>query len=188
MEISIGQMIPQFNTEIFTDIYDNETDFLNDYKNNGIPALLKDESIKTLFYLLYARYGNSPIANKDINQFKYKLFSIIYQYGPTWEKRLEIQSQIRGLTLEDAAEGSRSIYNHAYNPENGPSTQDTEELDFVNDQNVSKNKKAPLEAAMGLWDMLRVDVSETFLKEFTKLFLRVVRPQRTYIYTTIEED
>lgn len=92
------------------------------------------------------------------------------------------------MTIEDAAMGARSIYNHAFNPSNGPSTQDTEELDYVNDQNVSKYTKAPVDAAMGLWDMLRVDVSEVFLKQFQKLFLRVVRPQHTYIFTTTEED
>ena len=187
LEIQAGQMIPQYNTILFTNVYNNVDDFLNDYKNNGIPALLTDSSIQTLFYLLYARYGNNPIANQDVNQFKYKLFSIIYQYGPTWEKRLEIQAELRGLTLDQAAEGARQIYNHAYNPETAPSTQDTEELNFVNDQNVSKSKKAPVQAAMELWDMLRVDVSETFLKEFRKLFLKVVRPQRTYIYTELED-
>lgn len=183
-----GQMLPEFENKYFTQLYDSAETFIEDYKNCGIPALLKDDSLKTLFYLLYARYGNSPIANSDENQFKYKMFSIIFQYGPTWEKRLEIQTELRGLTIAQAAEGSRSIYNHAYNPGTAPSTQDADELNYINDQNVSKFTKAPTQAAMDLWDMLRVDVSEVFLNKFQKLFLRVVQPQNTYIYTTEVEE
>ena len=183
-----GQAIPQYENKYFTQVYETFEEFLDDYKTCGIPTIISEASLETLFYLLYARYGNSPIANSDENQFKYKVFSIIFQYGPTWEKRLEIQAQLRGLTIEQAAEGARSIYNHAFNPENAPSTQDTEELNYVNDQNVSKYTKAPIEAAMNLWDMLRVDVSEIFLKQFQKLFYKVVRPAYYENYTTVEED
>ena len=183
-----GQMIPQYENKYFTQFYDNPELFIEDYKTCGLPILLKDDSLTTLFYLLYARYGNSPIANSDEHQFKYKMFSIIFQYGPTWEKRLEIQAELRGLTLADAAVGAKSIYNHAFNPGTTPSTQDTVELDYVNDQNVSKYTKAPLDAAMGLWDLLRVDVSEVFLKLFHKLFLSVVQPQHTYIYTSTKTE
>ena len=184
LEITPGQMIPQYENKYFTQFYSSPELFIEDYKTCGLPVILKDDSLTTLFYLLYSRYGNSPIANSDENQFKYKMFSIIFQYGPTWEKRLEIQTELRGLTISQAAEGARSIYNHAYNPGTSPSTQDTEELNYVNDQNVSKYTKSPTQAAMDLWDILRVDVSEAFLKQFQKLFLRVVRPQHTYIYTT----
>ena len=45
-----------------------------------------------------AKYGNNPIANKDINQFKYKLFSTVFMYGPTWAKRLDIQKILRFFT------------------------------------------------------------------------------------------
>ena len=46
--------------------------------NNGT-----DANATTLYYLLYARYGNSHIVNTDENQFTYKLFSTIFMYGPT---------------------------------------------------------------------------------------------------------
>ena len=188
MSIIPGQMIPQYENKYFTQIYDNVELFIEDYKTCGLPVILKDESLTTLFYLLYAKYGNSPIANSDENQFKYKLMSIIFQYGPTWEKRLEIQSDIRNLTLEEARVGFTSINNHAFNPETAPSTQDTEELNFVSDQNVSKSSKSKIEAAKDLWYTLRTDVTVSFLDEFKKLFLKVVRPQHTYIYTTVNDN
>ena len=129
MEVpTMSNMIPQYSTVLFTDIYDNVDDFIADYKNessdfvNGIPNLISDTSAETLFYLLYGRYGNNPIANRDINQFKYKLFSVIFQYGPTWEKRLEVQAALRQLSLDDIRLGSKAIYNQALNPSTEPST------------------------------------------------------------------
>lgn len=94
-------MIPQYDTKIFTDIWDNAEDFVYDYKHAGIPTSITDQNATTLFYLLYARYGNNPIANYDEEQFKYKVLSIIFQYGPTWEKRLDVQQTLRGLQLAD---------------------------------------------------------------------------------------
>ena len=97
----MSKMTPQYDTKLFTDIWDNATDFIYDYTHVGIPTTISNTNATTLFYLLYARYGNNPIANYDQTQFKYKLFSIIFQYGPTWEKRLSIQETLRGLQLED---------------------------------------------------------------------------------------
>ena len=90
-------MIPMYNTKKFTDFYSNVDAFLQDYKSNGLPTTISDANAKTLFFLLYAKYGNSSISNLDENQFKYRLFSIIFQYGPTWEKRLSIQDRLRNL-------------------------------------------------------------------------------------------
>ena len=74
----------------FTDVYDNVEDFLKDYHNVGVPAIIQDSDISVLYYLLYSRYGNSTIASSDLNQFKYSVFSLIWQYGPTWSKKLAI--------------------------------------------------------------------------------------------------
>ena len=95
------EMIPQYDTKIFTDIWDEVDEFLYDYKHVGIPTTISDSNATTLYYLLFARYGNNPIANYDENQFKYKVMSIIFQYGPTWEKRLSVQNTLRGLQLSD---------------------------------------------------------------------------------------
>lgn len=96
----------KYSTDKFTDIYSNVDDFLSDYNGVGIPALLQTNNVTTLYYLLYGRYGNNPIANYDITQFKYKLFSIIWQYGPTWEKRLNIQAILRNFTEADLKAGA----------------------------------------------------------------------------------
>ena len=97
----MSNMIPQYDTKIFTDIWNRVTEFLYDYQHVGIPTTISTTNATTLYYLLYARYANNPIANYDEEQFKYKVFSIIFQYGPTWEKRLSIQQTLRGLQLSD---------------------------------------------------------------------------------------
>ena len=52
-----------YRTRKFTDIWTTAADFLKDYKAAAIPQVLSDEDATTLYYLLYARYGNSSIAN-----------------------------------------------------------------------------------------------------------------------------
>ena len=100
-KMSRPEMIPQYDTKLFTDIFDDAGSFVYYYKNIGIPTTISDANARTLYYLLYARYGNNPIANYDEEQFKYKIFSVVFQYGPTWEKRLSVQETLRGLTLAD---------------------------------------------------------------------------------------
>ena len=76
-------MIPQYDTKLMTEVWDSVNDFCYDYQHVGIPTTISVENAATLYYLLYARYGNTPIANYDITQWKYKMFSVIFQYGPT---------------------------------------------------------------------------------------------------------
>ena len=97
----MNKMIPQYDTKLMTDVWSQASDFLTDYQNAGIPTTISNQNATTLYYLLYAKYGNTPIANYDENQWKYKMFSVIFQYGPTWEKRLDIQTTLRGLQIAD---------------------------------------------------------------------------------------
>jgi hypothetical protein len=54
-----------FRTRSFADIYTEIETFKEDYTTNGIPSTLSDTNLTTLYYLLYARYGNSCIASSD---------------------------------------------------------------------------------------------------------------------------
>lgn len=198
----MNNMIPRYDTKLFCEIYDNAEDFVADYKASGLydavsvgtPAVvhlnnsLSDQEATILFYLLYARYGNNPIANYDENQFKYKIFATIFQYGPAWSKKLDIQKSIRELTENDIRLGSKAIYNHAYNPSTGPSTASLEELTAINEQNTTNYKKSKLEGYMGLWQMVVSDVTEEFIRKFEKLFKQFVTPERTWIYETAEDE
>lgn len=173
-----------YRTRTFTDIYPNVEDFIKDYTYNGIKTTITTDSITTLYYLLYARYGNSHIVNSDENQFKYRLFSTIFMYGPTWEKRLDVQNKLRGLTDKELIEGTKQINNHSYNPSTEPSTSDTEELPTTNEQTSTKYKKSKMDAYAILIALLETDVTEEFVAKFKKLFLSIVEPQNPLWYIT----
>ena len=170
-------MSQMYNTRTFTDIFGNYSVFKTEYTATQKFPMVIDaadtdshvSNLQILYYLLYSKYGNSPIANSDENQFKTKLGAVIWQYGPTWEKKVEIQNTLRGLSEAQiktgaikavtntgtvSASGSNSynnlkstdsgsdIHNHAYNPGTEPTTQTTTELNYINEQQVDKYGKS----------------------------------------------
>lgn len=187
----INSKTPQYNTVLFTEVWDDVDEFLEDYQHvgeDGIPVTISTTNATTLFYLLYARYGNNPIANFDINQFKFKIFSIIFQYGPVWEKKLDIQTKVRGLTDADLLTGSKAIYNQALNPGTTPSTTTTEELTYINAQNTSNIKRGKLEAYELQWSMLDDTLTNNFLDKFSICFKKFVSPENPLLYITEETE
>ena len=187
--MSNAYRFPEYDTKLFTEIWEEVSDFLDDYSNSGIPKTISNTNATTLYYLLYAKYGNNPIANRDINQFKYKVLAIIFEYGPTWEKRLDIQSKLRNLTEADLIKGAKAIYNSALNPSVAPSTATLEELDYINQQNTTNYKKSKMEAYAQLWELLNTDVTSAFVNQFKVCFKQFVRPEKPLIYVTeLEED
>ena len=172
----------------FTGVWESVEDFLSDYEDSPIKingnSPISEESASTLFYLLYARYGNSTIASYDINQFKFKVFMLIFQYGPTWQKRLDIQEKLRNMSEEDLRESAKAIYNHSYNPSTDPSTDTLDELLTINDQNVTKHKRSRTDAYALLLSLLETDVTGEFLDRFKNLFLKVVAPEKPLWYIT----
>ena len=153
------QMMPMYSTKNFEDIYDSVNTFMADYGTLGLPKTITDQNAQILYYLLFSRYGNSPIANYDENQFKVKLQAVIWQFGPTWEKRLDIQDKLRKLTDSELSTGTMTtnvstgtsegtsndsgstIKNHAYNPgeiSSQTTTLNGPELTYIDQQNTDK--------------------------------------------------
>lgn len=184
-----------YRTRTFAEIYCDSiynitaTNFVNDWESSPFHNQFTSNLDATLiFYLLYARYGNSSIASSDEDQFRYHLYSIMFQYGPTWAKELDIQQQVRNLSIADLREGSRTITNLAENPSTAPSTIDTEELKYVNSQNVSKTKRSTADAIALMQALLQKDITEEFLTKFKKLFISVVAPECPLWYDTTAEE
>lgn len=193
MLTSNNSLYGNYRTRKFADIYGNFTDFNTDfefYKTNGLdPAFQNTNTIQTLYLLLCARYQNSHIANSDENQFKLKLFSTVFQFGPTWEKSLQIQSNLRNLTDLELITGSTQINNHSWNPSTEPSTGTLDELTTTNEQTSTKYKKSKMDAYANLMALLRKDVTEEFINKFKYLFLIIVEPQEPLWYeTNLKED
>lgn len=182
-----------FRTRMFAEIYPNAFDFKEAYTTSPLSmlneqALITEDTINLIYYLLYARYGNSHIAYSDENQFKYAMFSTIFMYAPTWQKRLDIQANLRALSEEEIIAGSKAIYNHAFNPSTEPSTSSLSELIHINEQNTTNYKKSKMEAYAMLTELIDTDVTEEFVAKFKKLFLTVVSPDYPLLYATEEEN
>lgn len=186
-----NSMIPQYSTMLFTDVWNSADEFVSDYKASGLYDTnnkISDTSATNLFYLLYARYGNSPLANRDTTQFQYKVFSLIFQYGPKWEKDLDIQTKVRALTDDQIRLGSKAIYNQALNPQTTPSTAALEELTYINQQNTTNYRKSPLEGYAMLEELLRDDITKTFIDKFNICFKKFVSSERPIIYVSEEDE
>lgn len=145
---------------------------------------MSDKGKETTYYLLYARYGNDIVASSDLNRFKMNLFSIMFSYGPTWSKRLDIQKQLRELTVDELKAGGGAIYNSAYNDGTNPSTASLDELPYINSQNQTRYKKSTADAYILQYTSLSSTVTEEYIRHFKKLFLNVVQPEKPLWYVT----
>ena len=182
---------PEYSTKTFSQVYSSYEEFKKDYDDlialvSGGVQPLTEANVKATFYLMFARYGNNPIVNFDVTQFKMKLMSVIATYGPVWEKKKAIQKSLRDLTEADLLQGAKQIYNHAFNPSTEPTTQELEELTHINDQNVTNNKKAKMEAYSILWANLHVDATDEYLNKFKNCFSRFVGDQCPILFEVEE--
>lgn len=177
------------NNLTFTEIYPTLEEFVEDYNNCGIPPALKNEdNVNTLFYLLSASYGTWQIASNSSRIFALKLFQIIWQYGPTWEKRLDLQNKIRNLSEDEIQLGSKAIFNRAMNPGTEPSTNSLDELNSILEQNTTNYKKSKLEAYAIVNSLLENDVTQEFLNRFKILFSKWNLNSDAIYLTPFEEE
>lgn len=134
-----------------------------------------------------------------------------------------MQEDIRGLTLEEITTGTKTdwtsdgsqsqtntgsdttVNNHAYNPSTAPSTQSTNELDYIDQQQVAKGSdtrtisgsdskttgqvvtKSKMDAYAQLWELVATDVTNDYIAKFRKCFKQFISPERNMVYVT-EED
>ena len=77
-----------YETKTFAELFDDYSDFKTEYTStqkfpmvidadDGTTQSPKTSNLQILYYLLYSKFGNSPIANYDENQFKTKLGAVI---------------------------------------------------------------------------------------------------------------
>lgn len=177
-----------YRTRTFSEIFEDAATFTSEWKTTEFSKNIETIPTDLIFYLLYSRYGNSCIAASDENRFKYQLYSIIFQYGPTWNKELSVQKEIRALTIDQFQEGTRNTINNAMNPSTAPSTVDTEELPYVSQQNVSKVKRSKADGYALMLSLLKTDVTEDFVRRFQKLFLTIVEPELPLWYETYPQE
>lgn len=179
-----------YRTRKFTDIFTDYNTFKTAFTATSLGSnILTDSSLNKLYYLLYAKYGNSHIAMSDETQWKYRLYSIIFMYGPSWEKELDVQTTLRGLSETDLRTGTQQVSDHAFNPsttiEDGPNNP-TGEILTTNEQQKNKWQKSKLDAYANLLILLKKDVTNEFLNKFNSLFIKIVEPQLPLWYESEE--
>lgn len=174
-----------FRNRTFCDIFPDFETFLASYEENKLKLMTDVESV---YYLLYAAYGNSVISSSDEKRFQYGIWSTMYMYGPTWERRMSVQAELRAMSIDQLVDGSKAIHNHAYNPSTAPSTGSTNELPYINEQNTTKYKKSKIEGYSILLQLLETDVTKEFIDKFKKLFLTIVQPEAPLWYVTNKEN
>lgn len=182
-----------YRARTFSEIFESENKFLEEWNKTPFSAATAtetnfQENFNLIFYLLYSRYGNSTIASSDENQFRYKLFGLMFQYGPTWAKELQIQKELRSKNVEEFQMGTKNIVNNAQNPSSAPSTSTLEELLYINQQNTSTTKRSLADGYALMLSLLKEDVTETFIKRFQKLFLTIVAPELPLWYANHPEE
>ena len=186
--------IQEFDNMTFSDLWSTQEEFVNAYKVVGFPqtyeggTYVSDEDLKLIWLLLAGRFADSTI--KPFNTygaFQVRFMSRVWQHAPAWKKKLDIQNKLRSLSLEDGSEiykGSAAIYNTALNPSTTPGANTDSELNYINSQNVTKYNKSKLEGLAILSDLLKNDVTESFLRRFDDFFKTIIYTGKTYLYET----
>lgn len=179
-----------FDNITFSELWETQEAFLATYNEVGLPKepYVDDDTLKLVWLLLIGRFADSTIKPYNTyGAFKVRFMSRVWQYAPTWKKNLDIQNKLRSLSLEDGSDiykGSSAIYNTAMNPNTQPGTGTDQELNFINNQNVTKHKKSKLEGLAILSDLLKNDVTEEFLRRFDDFFKTIIYTGRTLLYET----
>lgn len=181
-----------YRTRTFANIFNDAGKFVTEFEASPFAAKIQPTDgsspavdLELVFYLLYARYGNSHISFTDENQFRYNVFTTIFMYGPAWAVRLDTQKKIRELG-DEIFLGSEATYNSALNPENAPGTDSREGLGYLNSQNKTLYTKSKLEGYANLLALVESDVTEEFINKFRKFFLVVPEPDYPLLYETPE--
>lgn len=184
----MSSRINPYNTLMFNEVWEDDDEFKTEFLTTPYAGCITDgtgttkDYITLTYWVLNSRYGIRHLANFSIDQFKLKLFTTMFQFAPTWSKRLEIQEKLRALSETDLLTGSKAIYNQAQNPSTTPSTSALDELTYINGQNTTNYKKSKMEAYGQLWELLNNDVTNDYLAKFDKLFSPFASPQHPVLY------
>lgn len=156
----------------FSEVFPTFSDFYTDYINSPLPQTLDDREISAVYYLLYGKYKNSHIKGDDQDQFKARVFTIIFQHGPEFSKKLEIRDKIHSLDLsnDDWRDGSIQVHNMADHPSTSPGTLSMEEIDHIDTRNTTLTKKGVMEGYSYLYNLISTDVTQEFIDKFEELF------------------
>lgn len=170
-------LIRNTNQKTFSDIWPSFADFSTDLTTFSFfkPSDVPDEYLQLIYYLVLAKYGDTPINGfRDETRWKLRFFSVLKSYGVEWYQKTLIQEEIANLTTAQLQEGGKSIFNTALNPNTSPSTGSLEELTYINSQNTENRKRSKADALALKWEMLSSDLNAWLLDKFKNLFSKFI--------------
>lgn len=177
-----------YRTRTFADVFPSADVLIQGFKSSPLGSFLSENDLGVIWYILSAKYMNSHIALSDENQFIMQVYQLLYAYGPTYVKKMEIQEKLRNLTEDEIMKGTKMIYNHAFNPNSQPSTATLEEIETINDQNTSNTKRSKIQGYSELYSILTTELTKMFVNRFKGLFLKIVEPERPLWYISEKEE
>lgn len=177
-------LAPEYENLTYDLVFDSAATFITKVRATGliVDTSINDSFLSLLFGMLYAKHGTDPIVSANEDQWIFKVALTTNSYAPTYIKKMDIQKSLRALTDDEIREGYKNIFNHAINPSTKPSTENTSELPYINDQNVNKGKKGVVDAYAYLWEVLNSNLTEEFLKKYDKLFSKIATTTDRVVY------
>ena len=166
-------------TKLFKDVFPNYEIFSTWFKST--PLSVPSGACPTLltFTLIAYEYNGSHIAFTE-EEFKEKFAVDIYTYWKEYEETTKTIEELLALTDSEIAIADSTILNIANIPETENST-DTEQVDFVSQQQKTISKKGKLQIKREQLSNKRIFTTKTFLKRFKHLFIRILSPAYTFV-------
>lgn len=192
-QLSMYSMYGEYETPLFIEMWgtmDNTLEekielFKAQWHESGFDMNeIGDADLNRIFLLLYAKYGNNPIAPHSELRFKYDLYGIIFKHGPNWAQKLKIQNWLR-TNPEGIAEASLHITNTGSHPTTETTGDMTPQM-HIGTQSVSGKKKSQLEIYTTVLSLLDDDFTDDFINRFSHLFNPWTAPQPAFRYYTEE--
>lgn len=163
------------------EVYPTSSELEEDFEGRGLKALGFPDSFPWAVFhtLIKGRHANAEIISPDdkLDAWKDRFCSIVWQFGPSWVKQVDIQKTLREMSEADLMKGSLLVSSNALNPAQKPSADfegtDIPKVDTINQQATSQSRRSKMDAYASLSALLRTDVTEGFLRRFDSLFRNI---------------
>lgn len=165
----------------FEEIFPNGAGIYSAMVANNLIQFFPDQLSWSLIYgVFYGKFGGCQVTvpEEGEERWKARFAAILWQYGPTWYKSLQIQETLRNMSEEDLIKGSFQVSTQALNPAQKPTNSmsgiDMPIVDTINAQSTNQYRKNKTDAYSSLMFLLKNDVTEPFLRRFEPLFRRIL--------------
>ena len=182
-------MITPNKNIIFTEVWSEPSEMISDFRASYLnKAAFTDTSLEILYSQLYAKHGSDHIRYSDAEQWKYAVFSIIYNEGVKWQVSRVKQDELENLTDTDILYTGKQITNATQNPSTSDKDMsDTDGLPTIDVQNANIYLVNKIVGYSGYINSLK-DVTTEFINKFDKLFSMVVTSPGRVMYANYEDD